>query len=137
MKEKKKRDGFLEYASRVHSSGLDIHSKALLWHYAYAFNWTEKRPSYYSQELICLLTGMSPSTYQKARKRLLELGWIIEYKRGRRDPVLVAPQVGRDDVRVLVKMRAYKSKKATLEETMQNLPDEFFNPLGDDGQVAS
>jgi hypothetical protein len=121
----------------VHDAGLDIHTKALLWHYAYAYNWSENRPSYYSQELICLLTGMSPSTYQKARKRLLELGWIIEYKRGRRDPVLVTPRVGMDDEKILAKIKAYKSKKASLAETIRSLPDEFFNPFSDEDEAAS
>lgn len=137
MKEKRERDGFFEYASRVHSAKLTTSCKVLLWHYGYAFNWNEKRPSYYSQKSICSLTGMSPSSYQKARKRLLELGWIIERKRGRRQSILVTPLVGRDDEEVVVRFEDYQSDDVSLDEAIRNLPDEFFNPFGDEGKAAS
>ena len=137
MKSKKVRDGLLEYASIVHNAKLTTSCKVLLWHYGYAFNWSGKSPSFYSQKLICLLTGMSPSTYQKARKRLLELGWIIEFKRGRRKSILVTPQVGRDDEEVVARFENYQSNEVSLEETIRNLPDEFFNPFGDEDKDAS
>ena len=137
MKEKRERDGFFEYASRVHKAKLTTSCKALLWHYGYGFNWTKGLPSYYSQKSICLLTGMSPSTYQKARKRLLELKWIKEHKRGRRQSVLVTPALGRDDEKVVARFKNYQSDEVSLEEAIRNLPDEFFNPFGDEGKAAS
>ena len=137
MKEKKVRDGFLEYASRVHSARLTTNCKVLLWHYGYGFNWLEKRPSFYSQKSISTLTGMSPSSYQKARKRLSELGWIIEFKRGRKQSVLVTPLVGREDEKVLARFEKYQSDDISLDEAMRNLPDEFFNPFGNQDKAAS
>ena len=137
MKEKKKRDGFLEYASRVHTAVLDTKCKVLLWHYAFGFNWKIRQPSFYSQKSICLLTGMSPTSYQSARKRLLELGWIIEKKRGRKQSVLVTPQIGRDDQEVVSRFASLKSGEISLADALKDLPDEFFNPFGDEDKAAS
>lgn len=137
MNEKKKRDGFLEYASRVHAAVLDTKCKVLLWHYAYGFNWLKGQPSFYSQKSICLLTGMSPSSYQSARKRLLELGWIIEKKRGRRQSVLVTPQVGRDDQRVKSRFESFKSDEISLEKALSELSIEYFDPFWNDDEAAS
>lgn len=137
MKEKRERDGFLEFASRVHRARLDTRCKVLLWHYAYGFNWVKGQPSFYSQRQICLLTGMSASSYQKARKRLLELGWIIEFKRGRRQTVLVTPRVGRDDDEVISRFGLPKTDEISLEDAMGSLPDEFTDPFWNVGEVAS
>ncbi len=137
MKEKRKRDGFLEFASRVHKAKLDTRCKVLLWHYAYGFNWLRGKPSFYSQRQICLLTGMSASSYQKARKRLLELGWIIEFKRGRRQTVLVTPKEGIDDVKVISRFGIPKTDEISLEDAIDSLPIEFTDPFLDQGKAAS
>jgi hypothetical protein len=137
MNEKKKRDGFLEYASRVHAAVLDTKCKVLLWHYAYGFNWNESRPSFYSQKNICRLTGMSPSSYQSARKRLLELGWIIEKKRGRRQSVLVTPQIGRNDQEVESRFESLKSDDISLEKAMSELSIEYLDPFWNEDKAAS
>ncbi len=137
MNEKRKRDGFLEYASRVHSAVLDTKCKVLLWHYAFGFNWKEKNPSFYTQKNICLLTGMSPSSYQSARKRLLELGWIIQKKRGRRQSVLVTPQIGRDDPKVESRFEYLKSDDISLEKAFSELSIEYLDPFWNDDKAAS
>ena len=80
---------------------------------------------------------MSPSSYQKARKRLLELGWIIEFKSGRRQPVLVTPKVGRDDEKIVSRFKIIQSEKMSLDEAIRSLPDEFTDPFWDEGQAAS
>ena len=98
MKEnKQKQDKLYLYGNTVMWAQLECKAKALLWCYAYAFNWEQGRPSFYSQERICAITGMSPKTYQKARKYLESLGWIIVQKRSRRKPPLIWVKVGKDD----------------------------------------
>lgn len=98
MKEvKSKQDKLYLYGNTVMWAQLECKAKALLWCYAYAFNWEQGRPSFYSQERICAITGMSSKTYQKARKYLESLGWIIVKKRGRKQPPLVWVQTGQDD----------------------------------------
>ena len=96
MKEKKEQDGIYKYANSIRLAKLDIKTKALLWHYASAYNWTENKPSYYTQEQICAIVGFSPSTYQKAKKQLIELGWIKTIKVAYDSPVFVTPKIGRD-----------------------------------------
>lgn len=137
MGNKRERDGFLEYASRVHRARLDTRCKVLLWHYAYAFNWLQKKPSFYSQNQICLITGMSPSTYQKSRKRLIELGWIIEQKVHGFHPVLVTPRIGRDDESFVAPKGVDENEKITLEEALMLLPNEFFDPFMEQDKFAS
>ena len=67
------------------------------------------------------MTGMSPSSYQSARKRLLELGWIIEKKRGRRQSVLVTPQIGRNDQEVESRFESLKSDDISIEKAISEL----------------
>ena len=94
---KRKQDKLYLYGNTVMWAQLECKAKALLWCYAYAFNWEHGRPSFYSQERICAITGMSPKTYQKARKYLESLEWIILEKRGRRIPPLVWVKTGNND----------------------------------------
>lgn len=94
---KQKQDKLYLYGKTVMWAQLECKAKALLWCYAYAFNWEQGRPSFYSQERICAITGMSPKTYQKARKYLESLEWIILEKRGRRIPPLVWVKTGNND----------------------------------------
>ena len=94
---KRKQDKLYLYGNTVMWAQLECKAKALLWFYAYAFRWDYGIPSFYSQERICAVTGMSPKTYQKARKYLESLGWIIVQKRSRRRPPLIWVKVGKDD----------------------------------------
>jgi hypothetical protein len=95
--EKRVQDKLYKYASIVLNAKIDGSAKALLWFYAYVFNWDAGRPSYWAQRKICALTGMSQSTYQKKRKYLEDLGWITVFKRGFSESCLVSVKVGSND----------------------------------------
>ncbi len=95
--EKKVQDKLYKYAEIVKLAKIDGSAKALLWFYAYVFNWENKIPSWYSQRKICALTGMSPSTYHKKRKYLEDLGWISVLNRGYENTCLVSVKVGSND----------------------------------------
>jgi len=92
-----KRDRLYKYGEIVLKAKLDGRAKGLLWFYAYVFNWTENRRSWWSEESICAHTSMAPSTFQEKKQYLQALGWIDCVKTGLKDPVLVKPTVGRDD----------------------------------------
>ncbi len=126
-----KRNNYLEYAAIVHRAKLSTSCKALLWHYAWAFNWTHRRPSFYTQQQICALISMSPSSYQKARKRLVELGWIIEERKSRVLPVFVTPKIGTDDPNYdsWSWSRWHPSNEQSIEEFIADLPEDFRNPF--------
>ena len=95
--ETKVQDKLYKYADIVKLAKIDGSAKALLWFYAYVFNWENKIPSWYSQRRICALTGMSPSTYHIKRKYLEDLGWITVLNRGFKDTCLVSVKVGSND----------------------------------------
>jgi hypothetical protein len=133
------RNGFLEYASIVHSAKLEMKCKVLLWHYGYAYNWKKQGASFYTQDQICALTSMSRSTYQKARKRLLVLGWIKEMKVGWDLPVFVVPKVGLPDPNYENHAWAknHKENKISIEDALGSLPDEFRDPFGDARSIVN
>lgn len=138
-KEKKPRNGFLEYASIVHSAKLEARCKLLLWHYGYSYNWKKREASFYTQDRICALTGMSKSSYQKARKKLVELGWIKEIKRAWNLPVFVVPKVGLPDPDYEKHAWAefHKENEFTIKKALMSLPDEFRDPFGDERSIAN
>ena len=127
------RNGFLEYASIVHMAKLEMKCKVLLWHYGYAYNWKKQGASYYTQEQICAITSMSPSTYQKARRKLLELGWIKEMKKGWDLPVFVVPKVGKPDPSYELQSwaKGHRDNKISIQEALDSLPDDFRDPFED------
>ena len=131
IEKKKEQEGLYKYGERVKLAKLDLKAKALLWFYAYTFNWVEKRPSYYTQEQICAYVGFSPSTFQKAKKRLIELGWIKIHKPAFDLPVLVTVKVGRDDQNYDKSSwaKGHKSNRQSLEETIDCLPAELRDPF--------
>ena len=135
MKERKTRTDYLEYLSIVHRAQLDMKCKALLWHYAWAYNWKERKPSYYTQKQICALTSMSPSTYQNARRKLAELGWIAQEQRARDLPVFVAPRRGKDDpdYKKWSWSKGHPDEQESIEEIIASLPEDFRDPF-DDGE---
>ena len=92
-----KRDRLYKYAENVLTAKLDGNAKNLLWFYAYVYNWTENRRSFYTEETICAYTGMALSTFQTKKKYLEKLEWIDCIKTGLKDPVLVKPTIGVDD----------------------------------------
>lgn len=91
------RDRLYKYGEVVISAKIDSGAKNLLWFYAYVYNWSQGRRSFYTEESICALTGMALSTFQTKKKYLENLGWINCIKTGLKDPVLVKPTVGMDD----------------------------------------
>lgn len=97
MTETKKQDKLYEYAAIVQRAKLDGKAKALLWHYAYTYNWTDKRPSFYSQRRLCAEVGMSQGTYYEKRAYLEDLGWIKIIRRGFDKSCMVTPLKGQDD----------------------------------------
>jgi len=131
MKVKKEQDGIYKYGSMVRLAKMDLKAKALLWHYAYAYNWSENKPSYYTQDQICAIVGFAPSTYQQAKKKLVELGWIKTIKLAYDSPVFVTPTMGIDDPEYEKASWAkwHKSKRTTIEEDIASLPDEYRNPF--------
>lgn len=131
--EKRKRDNYLEYMAVVHRAKLDMKCKALLWHYAWAFNWKARNPSFYTQKQICAYTSMSPSTYQKARRKLLELGWIQEKKISGDLPVFVTPKVGQDDpaYESWSWAKGHGSNTQSIEEHLSGFSEDFRDPFKD------
>jgi hypothetical protein len=97
MPEKKVQDKLYKYGSKVLNAKIDGSAKALLWFYAYVFNWEGSVPSWYAQRKICALTGMSQSTYQNKRKYLERLGWIEVLNRGFSETCLVRVKEGMND----------------------------------------
>ncbi len=95
--EKRVQDKLYKYAEIVKLAKIDGSAKALLWFYAFVFNWENKNPSWYSQRRICALTGMSQSTYHIKRKYLEDLGWITVLNRGFKETCLVSVKVGSND----------------------------------------
>ena len=123
--------GYFDYAEKVKLAKIDLKSKALLWFYAYTFNWTEGKPSYYTQEQICAYVGFSPTTFQKVKNRLIELGWIKTHKASYDLPVFVTVKKGKDDENYEKSSwaKGHKSNKQTLEEAIDSLPTEFRDPF--------
>ena len=97
MTDSKKQDKLYEYAALVQRAKLDGKAKALLWHYTYTYNWTNKHPSFYSQRTLCAYVGMSQGTYYEKRGYLEKLGWIKIKRRGFDKPCMVTPKKGQDD----------------------------------------
>lgn len=86
-----------DYLDYVKMAKLDCKSKALLYFYATSYNWSENKPSWYSQRTICALTSMAQSTYHAVQKKLERLGWIRTNYRGRDKSVQVWVSVGESD----------------------------------------
>lgn len=95
--DKKDQDKFYKYANSIMDAKLDGLAKALLWFYAFNFNWKEGKPSYWSQRRLIARVGMSASTYQKKRKYLEDLKWITVLNRGYNDSCMVRVHIGEDD----------------------------------------
>ena len=125
------KEGFFDYAEGIKLAKLDLKAKALLWFYAYTFNWTEGKPSYYTQEQICAYVGFSPTTFQKVKNRLIELGWIKTHKASYDLPVFVTVKKGKDDENYEKSSwaKGHKSNKQTLEEAIDSLPAELRDPF--------
>lgn len=131
MEKKKEPEGLIKYLEQVRLAKLDQKSKALLWFYAYAFNWNKRRPSYYTQAQVCAFVGFSPGTYQKAKKDLESLGWIQTKKISYDLPVLVTPKIGKDDQKYETYSwaKGHSGNKVTLDAAIDSLPRELRDPF--------
>lgn len=92
-----KKSHLYDYLDYVKMAKLDCKSKALLYFYATSYNWTQNKPSWYSQRSICALVSMAPSTYHAVQKKLESLGWIRTHYRGRDKTVQVWVSIGSPD----------------------------------------
>lgn len=89
--------GFVRYAREIVDARIDGKAKSLLWFYAWAYNWTEKRRSFWPEKKICAHVGMSVATMHKHRKYLEKLGWIEVVKVHYLLPPLIGVKVGKND----------------------------------------
>lgn len=115
-----------KYAEIVINAKLDSKAKALLWFYAFVYNWELGKPSYWSQRRICASVGMSSSTYQIKRQYLVDLGWIKVKHLGFETPCKVSVLVGIDDPQ-------YESK-SWAKWHPSNIEKSSENPLDDTGK---
>ena len=90
-------NGYFEYMRKVRSAKLLAREKNLLYFYASMYNWDEDLPSYAGIELIAAWTGMSKATVNRAKKKLMELGWIRDYRQNRYSKVFVWVTSGKED----------------------------------------
>ena len=97
IKHGKEQDALYKYNVIIRHAKLDNGSKSLLRFYADTYNWTNDRPSWYSERQICALESITANTYLKRRKKLEELGWITVKNRGPYRPCFVWVNIGDDD----------------------------------------
>ena len=97
IKQPKVQDALYKYNGLIRLAKLDNGSKSLLRFYADTYNWTNDKPSWYSERQICALEAITANTYLKRRKKLEELGWITVKYRGPHTPCYVWINVGEDD----------------------------------------
>jgi hypothetical protein len=93
----KVQDALYKYNGIIRLAKLDNGSKSLLRFYADTYNWSQDKPSRYSERQICALEGITANTYLKRRKRLEELGWITVKYLGPHTPCHVWINIGEDD----------------------------------------
>ena len=90
-------NGYFEYMRKVRSAKLLAREKNLLYFYASMYNWDEKKASYAGIELIAAWTGMSKASVNRAKNRLIKLGWIKSFRRDRYSKVYVWVLNGLED----------------------------------------
>jgi len=130
--EKKVQDKLYKYGNVIINAKIDGSAKALLWFYAFVFNWEQGQPSFWAQRKIAAVVGMSPSTYQNKRKYLEKLGWITVFNRGFDNSCLVRVKVGENDPEYETKCWAKwhpenekKTKDAALAKFLSESTDVF------------
>ena len=126
---KKQRVGLFAYNEVIYQAFLTKSQHALLAFYAVHYNWTKKKPSFHSQDLICRTLDMTKGTYQETRKRLEELGWIsVELKFGspaaNHKSVYVKVHCGKDDEKRAAQIQAARVKAAKKAKTKDALWEE-------------
>lgn len=91
------RSDFFIYNATIRYAKLMMDEKALLRFYSDVHNWKKGKWSNYSTHRICSLLAMSPKTFRRVRKSLVELGWIVVHERGERQAPKIELRVGRDN----------------------------------------
>lgn len=125
--------GFIKYAREISNARLERDAKSLLWFYAWAYNWTESRRSWWPEKKLCAHVGMSLATMHKNRKYLEKHGWIEIVKVGGRLPPQIGVKIGRDDPDY--ERHSYAKgnleNSLTQEELSKMSPDEVKKYLAD------
>jgi hypothetical protein len=124
-------NGYFEYIRKVRSAKLLAREKNLLYFYASMHNWDEGRASFAGIELIAAWTGMSEASVNRAKRRLLELGWIKSHRKDRYSKVYVWVANGQEDPNYeefsFAKHHTYTSKRSapTFEEAFGYPQEEY------------
>jgi hypothetical protein len=126
----KERDsnGYFEYIRKVRSAKLLAREKSLLYFYASMYNWDEGKASFAGIELIAAWTGMSEASVNRAKKRLLELGWIRSYRKDRYSKVFVWVLNGQEDP-AYEKQRFAQHHTYTSKKSAPTFEEAFGYPL--------
>jgi hypothetical protein len=124
-------NGYFEYMRKVRSAKLLAREKNLLYFYASMYNWDEGQASFAGIELIAAWTGMSKASVNRAKKRLIELGWIKTFRRDRYSKVYVWVSSGQEDPNYdkqgFAEFHTYSSKKSvpSFEEAFGFHQDDY------------
>ena len=124
-------NGYFEYIRKVRSAKLLAREKNLLYFYASMYNWEEGKASFASIELIAAWTGMSKASVNRAKKRLIELGWIKSFRKDRYSKVYVWVSSGQEDPNYdkqgFAEFHTYSSKKSvpSFEEAFGFTQDDY------------
>jgi hypothetical protein len=88
---------YFEYAELIQNARIKGMGKALLWFYAYVYNWENQGRSFYEEFRVAAHVGFAVSAVQSWRKYLVDLGWLEVIPQTRRKPPFVGVRIGRDD----------------------------------------
>jgi hypothetical protein len=88
---------YFEYAELIQNARIKGMGKALLWFYAYVYNWENQGRSFYEEFRVAAHVGFAVSAVQSWRKYLVDLGWLEVIPQNRRKPPFVGVRIGRDD----------------------------------------
>ena len=123
------RVGLFAYNEVIYQAFLTKSQHALLAFYAVHYNWTDKKASFHSQDVICRTLDMPKATYQTAREQLENLGWISVEKRfsspaASHKSVYVTVHCGKDDKKRAAQIQAARVKAAKKAKTKDELWEE-------------
>lgn len=88
---------YFEYAELIQNARIKGMGKALLWFYAYVYNWENQGRSFYEEFRVAAHVGFAVSAVQSWRRYLVDLGWLEVVPQTRRKPPFVGVRIGRDD----------------------------------------
>ena len=125
----RERVGLFAYNEVIYQAFLTKSQHSLLAYYAVAYNWTEQKPSWHSQDQICRTLDMTKATYQTTRDQLETLGWISIEKKyaspaANHKSIYVTVHCGKDDQKRAATIQAARVKLANKNKTKDNLLEE-------------